>query len=97
MLLFFLFLFLKTPFRTHTSNTDRAMRIRLAFEAPLPAYKCWFEVPEACKTVHDLQKAIRKGFKLDDLCKTTRLDLDGFYLLPTSTIAGSLKDSDLLQ
>ncbi|KAF8955663.1 hypothetical protein BGZ52_000302, partial [Haplosporangium bisporale] len=85
------------PFRTHTSNTDRAMRIRLAFEAPLPAYKCWFEVPEACKTVHDLQKAIRKGFKLDDLCKTTRLDLDGFYLLPTSTIAGSLKDSDLLK
>ncbi|KAG0027340.1 hypothetical protein BGZ82_009032 [Podila clonocystis] len=72
------------------------MRIRLAFEAPLPAYKCWFEVPEACKTVHDLQKAIRKGFKLDDLCKTTRLDLDGFYLLPTSSIAGSLNDSDLL-
>ncbi|KAG0343853.1 hypothetical protein BG004_004935 [Podila humilis] len=72
------------------------MRLKLVFEEPLPLYRCWFEVPESSRTVHDLQKAIRKGFKLDSLCKTTRLDLDGFYLLPASTIAGSLKDSDLL-
>ncbi|KAF9917721.1 hypothetical protein BX616_000132 [Lobosporangium transversale] len=73
------------------------MRIRLAFEDPLPRYKCWFEVPSSCSTIRDLQKAIRKGFKLDQYCKTTRLDLDGFFLLPASTIAGLIKDDDLLQ
>ena len=73
------------------------MRIRLTFEDPLPAYKCWYEVPASCSTIHDLQRAVRKGFSLDQYCKTTRLDLDGFFLLPASTIAGSLKDGDLLQ
>lgn len=73
------------------------MRIRLTFEDPLPAYKCWYEVPASCSTIHDLQRAVRKGFNLDQYCKTTRLDLDGFFLLPASTIAGSLKDGDLLQ
>ncbi|KAF9901315.1 hypothetical protein EC991_006271 [Linnemannia zychae] len=73
------------------------MRIRLTFEDPLPPYKCWFEVPTSCSTIRDLQKAVRKGFNLDQYCKTTRLDLDGFFLLPASTIAGSLKDGDLLQ
>lgn len=73
------------------------MRIRLTFEDPLPAYKCWYEVPTSCSTIHDLQRAVRKGFNLDKYCKTTRLDLDGFFLLPASTIAGSLKDGDLLQ
>ncbi|KAG9069063.1 hypothetical protein KI688_009954 [Linnemannia hyalina] len=73
------------------------MRIRLTFEDPLPAYKCWYEVPASCSTIHDLQRVVRKGFNLDQYCKTTRLDLDGFFLLPASTIAGSLKDGDLLQ
>ncbi|KAF9156202.1 hypothetical protein BG015_006787 [Linnemannia schmuckeri] len=73
------------------------MRIRLTFEDPLPAYKCWYEVPASCSTIRDLQRAVRKGFNLDQHCKTTRLDLDGFFLLPASTIAGSLKDGDLLQ
>ncbi|KAF9092509.1 hypothetical protein BGX23_004221 [Mortierella sp. AD031] len=73
------------------------MRLRLTFEDPLPPYKCWYEVPSSCSTIRDLQKAVRKGFNLDHYCKTTRLDLDGFFLLPASTIAGSLKDGDLLQ
>ncbi|KAG0283031.1 hypothetical protein BGZ96_012599 [Linnemannia gamsii] len=73
------------------------MRIRLTFEDPLPAYKCWYEIPASCSTIRDLQRAVRKGFNLDQYCKTTRLDLDGFFLLPTSTVAGSLKDGDLLQ
>ncbi|KAK3826738.1 MAG: hypothetical protein J3R72DRAFT_13658 [Linnemannia gamsii] len=73
------------------------MRIRLTFEDPLPPYKCWYEVPTSCSTIHDLQKAVRKGFNLNNYSKTTRLDLDGFFLLPASTIAGSLKDGDLLQ
>ncbi|KAF9180962.1 hypothetical protein BGZ50_005791 [Haplosporangium sp. Z 11] len=73
------------------------MRVRLIFEDPLPPYKCWYEIPNSCTTVHDLQKAIRKGFRLDEYCKTTRLDLDGFFLLPASTIAGSIKEGDLLQ
>ncbi|KAG0317634.1 hypothetical protein BGZ97_005099 [Linnemannia gamsii] len=73
------------------------MRIRLTFEDPLPAYKCWYEIPASCSTIRDLQRAVRKGFNLDQYCKTTRLDLDGFFLLPASTVSGSLKDGDLLQ
>ncbi|KAI1297439.1 hypothetical protein EDD11_007129 [Mortierella claussenii] len=73
------------------------MRVRLVFEEPLPQYKCWYEVPRSCDTIKELQKSIRKGFRLDLYCKTTRLDLDGFFLLPGSTVAGSLKDGDLLQ
>ncbi|KAF9569515.1 hypothetical protein EC968_002602 [Mortierella alpina] len=73
------------------------MRVKLTFEDPLPPYKCWYEIPASCSTVHDLQKAIRKGFELNKICKTTRLDLDGFFLLPASSIAGSVKEGDLLQ
>jgi len=73
------------------------MRVRLSFEEPLPPYKCWYEVPATCSTIKDLQRSIRKGFKLDKVCKTTRLDLDGFFLLPASSIVGSLNDGDLLQ
>ncbi|KAF9930712.1 hypothetical protein BGZ67_005686 [Mortierella alpina] len=73
------------------------MRVKLTFEDPLPPYRCWYEIPASCSTVHDLQKAIRKGFELNKVCKTTRLDLDGFFLLPASSIAGSIKDGDLLQ
>ncbi|KAG0206862.1 hypothetical protein BGX28_001797 [Mortierella sp. GBA30] len=73
------------------------MRVRLTFEDPLPPYRCWYEIPSSCSTVRDLQKVIRKGFELDKVCKTTRLDLDGFFLLPASTIAGSLRDGDMLQ
>ncbi|KAF9350033.1 hypothetical protein BGX26_011739 [Mortierella sp. AD094] len=73
------------------------MRVKLVFEDPLPPYKCWYEVPSSCSTIRDLQRLIRKGFRLDQFCKTTRLDLDGFFLLPSSTVAGSVKDGDLLQ
>ncbi|CAO3571053.1 unnamed protein product [Mortierella alpina] len=73
------------------------MRVKLTFEDPLPPYRCWYEIPASCSTVHDLQKAIRKGFELNKVCKTTRLDLDGFFLLPASSIAGSIKEGDLLQ
>ncbi|KAG9320535.1 hypothetical protein KVV02_004919 [Mortierella alpina] len=76
---------------------SRAMRVKLTFEDPLPPYRCWYEIPASCSTVHDLQKAIRRGFELNKVCKTTRLDLDGFFLLPASSIAGSIKDGDLLQ
>ncbi|KAF9952073.1 hypothetical protein BGZ72_006552 [Mortierella alpina] len=73
------------------------MRVKLTFEDPLPPYRCWYEIPASCSTVHDLQRVIRKGFELNKVCKTTRLDLDGFFLLPASSVAGSIKEGDLLQ
>ncbi|KAG0003761.1 hypothetical protein BGZ80_011580 [Entomortierella chlamydospora] len=73
------------------------MRVKLVFEDPLPPYRCWYEIPSSCSTIRDLQRSIRKGFELNQFCKTTRLDLDGFFLLPSSTVAGSVRDGDLLQ
>ncbi|KAF9977690.1 hypothetical protein BGZ73_005200 [Actinomortierella ambigua] len=72
------------------------MRVRLAFEPPLPPYKCWHKVDKDVHTIRDLQHNIFETFQLRAHCKSLRLDLEGFYLVPSSPIDGLLRDSDIV-
>ncbi|KAF9166975.1 hypothetical protein DFQ26_006239 [Actinomortierella ambigua] len=72
------------------------MRIRLAFEPPLPPYKCWHKVDKHVNTIRDLQHSISDTFDLRAYCKSLRLDLDGFYLVPSSPVDGILQDNDIV-
>ncbi|KAG0237450.1 hypothetical protein BGW41_008392 [Actinomortierella wolfii] len=73
------------------------MRVRLAFEPPLPPYKCWHKIGKHAHTIRDLQHDIFEAFQLHTYCKSLRLDLDGFYLVPSSPIEDLLRENDIVR
>lgn len=74
------------------------MRIKLATNTPLPKYNCWFGISEKQEkqTIHHLRKKIAHDLNLESEPSNLQLLLDGFSLLPQTTIRDLVRDGDLI-
>ncbi|KAI9357152.1 hypothetical protein BD770DRAFT_410930 [Pilaira anomala] len=74
------------------------MRVKVTTNAPLPEYNCWFVLSQEneSQTVHELRKKMVKDLGLNSEASVLDLSMDGFNLLPQSTIQGLLRDGDLI-
>lgn len=71
-----------------------SIRIKLEFDAELDLPKCWFlVVPSQHRSVAALSKALQTAFKIPT---EIRLEMDDFYLLPSSACLGLLQSNDLI-
>jgi hypothetical protein len=78
------------------------MRIRLELVAPLPAIRCWFEIPthgsrgQEIISIAQLEQYIKQELNIH-VNQALHLELEGFQLLPNGRVNGLLRDNDILR
>ncbi|KAI9302324.1 hypothetical protein BJ944DRAFT_122052 [Cunninghamella echinulata] len=74
------------------------MRIKISTLNPLPKLDFWHVIPDKSSnlTVLDLQRDINQQTHLSKNIKKLSLSIDGFRLLPNSTINDLVRDGDTL-
>lgn len=74
------------------------MRIKVATQTPLPKHQCWLGITTSLEkqTIHHLRKKIVQDLKLECEPIDIKMLLDGYSLLPQTSIAALIRDGDLI-
>ncbi|CEP17334.1 hypothetical protein [Parasitella parasitica] len=74
------------------------MRIKITTAPPLPKNQCWFAINEKLQkqSIYYLTNKIVDQLNLSTDAANLKLSMEGFYLLPQTTIRDLLRDGDLV-